>query len=81
MKNVFIHCTAKEFYEVLKPLLLTLEGYTCYSDEWTKTDNGCVIQRDGHWFPFGKRAICHEEINLDEFIAGLVHDTPDEVTP
>ncbi len=74
MKNVFIHCTAKEFYEVLKPLLLTIDGYTCYSDEWTKTDSGCVIQSDGTWFSFPHSGIDHEEINLDEFIAGLVHE-------
>jgi hypothetical protein len=69
MKNVFITCSAKEFYEVLKPLLLTLEGYKCHSDEWIKTDEGCRIDAKGNWFPYG--AVGYEEVDLADFIAAV----------
>ena len=70
MKNIFINCTAKEFYEVLKPLLLTLDGYNMYNDEWIPSDRGCLIQSDGRWFPF-KHLKDLEEIDLDDFIAAV----------
>jgi hypothetical protein len=70
MKNVFINCSAKEFYEVLKPLLLTLEGYTMYEDEWNKGDEGCRVNSEGDWFPH-KWQIHDEEIDLANFIAAV----------
>lgn len=66
MKNVFINCTAKEFYEVLKPLLLTLEGYTMYDDEWLPNDRGCRIDYEGSFYPHYQNV--YEEIDLADFI-------------
>lgn len=70
MKNVFINCSAKEFYEELKPVLLTLEGYTMYDDEWIPRNNGCRIQSTGEWFPFEYR-VGYEDIDLADFIEAV----------
>jgi hypothetical protein len=69
MKNVFINCSAKEFYEVLKPLLLTLEGYTMESDEWLPNDRGCRIDYEGSFYPHYQKA--YQEIDLPDFIAAV----------
>jgi hypothetical protein len=70
MKNVFINCSAKEFYEVLKPLLLTLEGYTMYEDEWYPSNHGCRVDSGGDWFPFSSLG-SYEEVDLADFIAAV----------
>ena len=69
MKNVFINCSPKEFYEVLKPLLLTLEGYTMESDEWLPNDRGCRIDYEGVCYPHYQKA--YEDIDLADFIAAV----------
>jgi hypothetical protein len=75
MKNVFINCSAKEFYEELKPLLLTLEGYTMYEDEWNKGDEGCRIDPTGYWYSFAYRK-SYEDIDLPDFIAAVKPKQP-----
>jgi hypothetical protein len=70
MKNVFINCSPKEFYEELKPLLLTLEGYTMHEDEWNKGDEGCRVNSEGDWFPHTWQ-IHDNEIDLADFIAAV----------
>ena len=75
MKNVFINCSAKEFYEQLKPLLLTLEGYTCYNDEWSTSDEGCRIVESGEFFPYHD-TLEFDEIDLADFIAAVKPKQP-----
>lgn len=69
MKNVFINCTAKQFYEELKPVLLTLEGYTMESDEWLPTDRGCLIDYEGSFYPYYQKS--YEEVDLVDFIEAV----------
>ena len=62
---------------MLKPLLLTLEGYTMYSDEWTKTDDGCRIDYIGDFYPSRQTMYVGDtEMNLPDFIAAVKPQPP-----
>ena len=69
MAMIFINCTPKEFYEELKPLLLTLEGYTMESDEWLPNDRGCLVDYEGSFYPHYQKA--YEEVDLADFIEAV----------